>query len=28
LDRADTVERKLQFAVVDPTAKWGKKKKR
>jgi ribonuclease R len=28
LDRADTVERKLNFAVVDPNARWKKKNKR
>jgi ribonuclease R len=28
LDRADTVERKLNFAVVEPGSRWNKKKKR
>jgi ribonuclease R len=28
LDRADAVERKLQFALAGPAAQWGKKKKR
>jgi ribonuclease R len=28
LDRADPVERKLQFAIAGPTAHWNKKKKR
>jgi ribonuclease R len=28
LDRADTVERKLQFAIAGPSAHWAKKKKR
>jgi ribonuclease R len=28
LDRADTVERKLNFAIVEPGARWNKKKKR
>jgi ribonuclease R len=28
LDRADTVERKLQFAIAGPSAHWSKKKKR
>lgn len=28
LDRADTVERKLQFAVIDPGGKWNRKNKR
>jgi ribonuclease R len=28
LDRADTVERKLNFAIVEPGSRWNKKKKR
>jgi exoribonuclease R len=28
LDRADAVERKLQFAIAGPGAHWSKKKKR